>query len=266
MTSVMPSDATFLHFNFLPGPCVAIFLASINTLFPGFNCTPAQQHISACSTWIDWALAMSAFTCSKTSFILSVRVLVFNCRISLTFWTECWLKFILQWNQQFPKHGEYPVLSEAWLFDADSAIASHDVQLSCWWLINAFRYCSMMAFIHSLWLSVCGWKAVESNHSVPSHSQTYLQSSEVNWGPLHDTIVSGKPWKLNTSWMDSSPSRCPCVSSRDGTKFFVFDNLSSTTHMALSLSHSGSPTPTFMLWSFHGRCVPSSELSHRCVF
>ena len=46
----------------------------------------------------------------------------------------------------------------------------------------------------SVWLSVCGWKAVESFSLIPSIWQNSFQNPDMNCGPRSETIELGGPW------------------------------------------------------------------------
>jgi len=101
-------------------------------------------------------------------------------------------------------HGVHFVVSDVPWFTANSAIGSCFMQSGCWWFTEMCRYCSMLAFIHSVWPSVFGWQAVNILQSIPSHWHIWPQSVEANWGPQSEAIFVRSPWRHTTSFCNNS--------------------------------------------------------------
>ncbi len=51
-------------------------------------------------------------------------------------------------------------------------------------------------FMHSVWLLVCRWKAVESLSFIPRWEVSSFQKREVKTGSQSETILEGRPWSL----------------------------------------------------------------------
>jgi hypothetical protein len=126
--------------------------------------------------------------------------------------------------------------------------------LSCWWLVNIRRYCSMPAFICYLCPSTLGWNAVHNCQSIPKQSHRLFQKAAANCGPLSDMLVFGRPCNLTTSHRNSLTSPRGSMVVRYGFNCLIFDSQSTTTQTASNNSYSGRPVTKSIDMSCHGFC------------
>src|SRR6185312_9515711 len=127
-----------------------------------------------------------------------------------------------------------PVESLTTLRAANSASGSHSSQSSWAKLTYWRRYCSRNELAFSVWPSVSGWYAVERLMLVCNRWQTAFQNSEMNSGPLSETIESGSPCSFHTSRTKSMARSCAFMLVLQGVKCLSFDSLSTTTIIALN--------------------------------
>ena len=156
------------------------------------------------------------------------------------------------------KKGVHFVVSDASLFTANLAIRSHFTQSSCWWLPNTPRYYSIVAFIRSVWPSVCRWKAVDILCPIPRWFQSCSQNVEANQGPLSVAIITGSPWRRTTSCRNNSSNLGASIVVRQGIQCCILESLSTTTQIASSPSYYSNPTKESIVISSHGLSVTDS--------
>jgi len=150
------------------------------------------------------------------------------------------------------KNGVHLVVFDIPLFATNSARGIHCTQLSCWWLTNTRRYCSILAFIRSVWPFVWGWNAVDICQSIPRRLHIWPQKVEVNWGPQFERIVAGSRWRRTTSRKNNLAIPIALIIVWRGIKCRIFESLSTTTQITSNPSHSGNPTTKSTEISSHG--------------
>jgi len=150
------------------------------------------------------------------------------------------------------ENGVRCVVSDIPQFAEYSAISNHATQSSCWWLTNTLRYCSILAFIHSIWPSVCGWHAVDILRSIPRRLHIWPQNVAANSGPLSETIFNWSPWRHTTAYKQNSANPGASIVVWQGMKCHIFKSLSTTTQIASNQSHCGNPTTNSMEMLSHG--------------
>jgi len=150
------------------------------------------------------------------------------------------------------KHGVHLVDMDVPLFAANSPRGDHSAQSSCWWFTNTQRYCSILAFINPVWLSVCGWNAVDIHWSIPSRLHICPHMVDANWGPWSETIVASKRWSRTTACKNNIDNPTTSILVWHEMKCCIFESLSTTTQIALNPSHSSSLTTKSIKISSHG--------------
>jgi len=76
---------------------------------------------------------------------------------------------------------------------ANSATGNSWLQVEGFPEVQGCKYCSIQAFIHSVCLSVQGWKAVERFCWIPSALHISFANAEVNWGSRSEIILLESP-------------------------------------------------------------------------
>jgi hypothetical protein len=90
----------------------------------------------------------------------------------------------------------------------------------------------MIAFIRSVWLSVCGWKAIESRGSITNCHYKCLQNNAANFGPRSEIIVNGKPCSWMMCVINIFANSFPSMSVRHGTRCHSLVKWSTTIQIA----------------------------------
>jgi len=75
----------------------------------------------------------------------------------------------------------------------NSVMGSRLAQSFCLPVVHAQRYCLTQAFIHSVWPSVLGWKAVDRFCETPSLAHRVLEKCDAKQGSRSDMILPGMP-------------------------------------------------------------------------
>jgi len=114
------------------------------------------------------------------------------------------------------------------------------------------RYCCILAFICSVWSSICWWNVVVIRLSIPNRLETRPQQVDVNWGPRSKSIVLGKPWRHTTSRRNNLVNPTASIVVWQGIQCHIFESLSTTTECVSNPWHSGSPTAKSIEISFYG--------------
>jgi len=163
---------------------------------------------------------------------------------------------ILKWHPRLPslncEKGVHFVVSDVSLFPANLALGNYFSQSSWCWSTNTLRFCSVLAFIHSIWPSVCGWNAVDILRSFPRRLHIWPQNIDANWGPLSKTIVNGGPSRCTTSFKDNSANPGASIIVWQAMKCWIFKSQFATTQIAWNQSHSSNPTTQSMEMSSYG--------------
>jgi hypothetical protein len=98
-----------------------------------------------------------------------------------------------------------------------------------------------VAFVHLVWLSVSGWKAVLKFWEVPRAIIICFQKRDVNSNPLSEIILLGSPWAHTMCSRNSSAKSFGPIVSLHITKWAILVRQSTITDKVLHPSTSGGP-------------------------
>ena len=116
-----------------------------------------------------------------------------------------------------------------------------------------------MALVRSVCLSVCGWKAVLSLHSIPNFPVVSFHRSEVKSVPLSVMISCGSLCSLPISFMKRLANCRASRSFEHGMKWLILVSRSITTNMVLYPSDFGRSVMKSIAIDFHGRSGASFD-------
>jgi len=117
----------------------------------------------------------------------------------------------------------------------------------------ARRYCSNLALVLSVCLSVCRWNALLSLRPIPNFPVVSFHRSQVNSVPLSVMISCGSPCSLTISFMKRLANCRASRSFEHGMKWLILVSRSMTTSMVSYPSDFGRSVMKSMAIDFHGR-------------
>ena len=117
----------------------------------------------------------------------------------------------------------------------------------------ALRYCSNMALVLVVCLSVCGWNAVLSLYSIPNFPVVSFHRSQVNRVPLSVMIWCGSPCSLTISFMKTLAKCRLSRSFEHGMKWLILVRRSMTTSIVSCPSDFGRSLMESIAIDFHRR-------------
>src|SRR6266566_5339439 len=112
-------------------------------------------------------------------------------------------------------------LQELW---ANSAMGNCLAQSFCLPIVHTRRYCSTQAFIHSVWPSVLGWKAVDRFCETLSPAHKVLEKCDEKWGSRSDMILPGMPNQGMRCFKYSWATPGPLIVLWHGMNFATFEH------------------------------------------
>ena len=110
----------------------------------------------------------------------------------------------------------------------------------------------MTAFRRSVWPSVWGWNNNEPLGCMSSLLHKHLLNATINWRPLLEMAVWGRPCSRNTALMNSSANPSASMIVVHGMRWRCFVNWTTITQMTSYPSDDGSPLTKSIDMSCYG--------------